>query len=467
MPPENMELINHELFAYPRVDDDPDSDIFSCGNPNGLVRQLFFSSYKIDHSILDRVFWNYGEGLNDTDNTLAVAHWGIGHPGYNNTLSLAENIKQRYGSYNYFQIIHGNNVYCDLERTSPPYCDAAKFHEMWSVHGVITMMHGHELHQQRKNFWESSVKEMKFAVVYSAYAASLVQHYITTWPARFNISLAHIPFHLNPAIYYGDPYETRPYDVILTGSLSSSVYPLRDAFKRILPRLRALGIKVLFRKNPGYGLKDSAAQTREYSTDLRKASILLTCTSTRRYTLQKFMEAAGSGTFIISDLPAERSTMFRSIIGVVDRKDEYHSPSFSTIPTSPPEKKLDRHSIYGPWDWGQWSSRPRSRPLQEMHHPVQTLTSYEDYLINQIVYWVKNREERIRRATLAQQIYLKEFGMHHLAEVSRKLLYDIKCNGLSQKFYLPYEHQSLNGLITYPGHEEYLSPAEVASMCTS
>ena len=74
--------------------------------------------------------------------------------------------------------------------------------------------------------------------------------------------------------------------------------------------------------HPGYTYPTEAASLQlqqNYWKQLQSAELCIICTSTFRYRVRKFVEAALAGCLVLSDLPADGADELQKFIVVVDR----------------------------------------------------------------------------------------------------------------------------------------------------
>src|SRR5690606_30453274 len=100
------------------------------------------------------------------------------------------------------------------------------------------------------------------------------------------------------------PWNQRDIPVLLTGTLSPEVYPLRC---RLAALIRARKIPGRIHPHPGNylaSLEACDAQEKIYAAQLGRTKIHLGCCSRYGYRLARIPEAAMAGCCIVSDLPA-------------------------------------------------------------------------------------------------------------------------------------------------------------------
>lgn len=120
-------------------------------------------------------------------------------------------------------------------------------------------------------------------------------------------TIAVIPHGAEPAVFAqaAQEWPGRKIDVLLTGSIGATHYPLRTRWKALMEAGRLPG-KCYLHPHPGYwhnGEAAAAAKVRDYAQNLGKSKLVLGCTSRHRYELARFPEAAMAGAIHVSDMP--------------------------------------------------------------------------------------------------------------------------------------------------------------------
>jgi hypothetical protein len=130
---------------------------------------------------------------------------------------------------------------------------------------------------------------------------------------------------------------SKSYDLLLVGNLTKKVYPFRCRLKRLInERFRSkYNCKIL--NHPGY--RPKSVDTNKYkvledfSKEVNKAKITLTCSSVYKYALTKYFEVPLSNSLIAADIPSERRDFFSKYVlelcftdsdDVIEQKLEYY-----------------------------------------------------------------------------------------------------------------------------------------------
>ena len=132
-----------------------------------------------------------------------------------------------------------------------------------------------------------------------------------------SIVFENIPHSVDTDVFrdYG---EKKVYDILLAGSLVKRVYPFRHRLKNLINRNLKYKYKCKILEHPGYrpGKLDKSKHRvlEEFSREISKAKITLTCSSVYKYALTKYMEIPLSNSLIAADLPNERKNFFKSYV---------------------------------------------------------------------------------------------------------------------------------------------------------
>ena len=137
----------------------------------------------------------------------------------------------------------------------------------------------------------------------------------------------HAPMGADPNVYFAEKNYQRDktVDGLLVGAAAPFCYPMRARIKQLIDAGVLPGV---VRNHPGYSLPSlelRANQRAEYAAALRSARLSYVTASHYRYRLQKFSEAALSGTLMLGTLPQEREELFRDIMVELreDDSDDY------------------------------------------------------------------------------------------------------------------------------------------------
>lgn len=110
--------------------------------------------------------------------------------------------------------------------------------------------------------------------------------------------------HAAPPLTVETSWEDRIYDVIVSGCLAKSIYPLRAAASDAVAEGFFRSPHII--RHPGYRLAsrwEIAKQYSRYLELLSKSEVAICCTSIYKYPLAKLFEAAMCGCCVATDLP--------------------------------------------------------------------------------------------------------------------------------------------------------------------
>lgn len=221
----------------------------------------------------------YGEAVARQPGVM-LKWWGEGWEGYDNDLTVTENIERDGFNPTHLWIYKGDRL---KDCANAPGRHVICFNEAWH---------------------EKTALEIQ-----SAGAHVIIFHHendIPLWKPleRTGTKLAHIPHGADPAFFSGGPaLSERPMDCLLTGVNAPAVYPLRDRFRRLVLEDRLSG---QVRQHPGYRLASHEAcrqQYAGYAENLKLAKISLCCGSKHSYWLSKISESLMAGCCVVTDEP--------------------------------------------------------------------------------------------------------------------------------------------------------------------
>ncbi|MEN6324663.1 MAG: glycosyltransferase [Syntrophomonas sp.] len=118
------------------------------------------------------------------------------------------------------------------------------------------------------------------------------------WYPEFKDRMLWLPHHVNTDIFkdYGLPKDI---DYLLMGSISASVYPLRD---RILYEMRD-SPGFVYHEHPGYRYiadDENAFIGEKYAREINRAKIFFTCGGANNYPVAKYYEALACNTLLLA-----------------------------------------------------------------------------------------------------------------------------------------------------------------------
>ena len=140
-----------------------------------------------------------------------------------------------------------------------------------------------------------------------------------------------------PQIFEHSARRERDIAVLLTGRMDPDKYAFRRRLARLLPAMctsaRIDAAACVLRAHPGYwdqqcsslascaerGINKSRSvlQTKDYASQLARARVVLVTSSTYRYPLAKYVEAAMAGALIVGDMPFEQESHRTGVASMV------------------------------------------------------------------------------------------------------------------------------------------------------
>ena len=217
--------------------------------------------------------------------------WGEGWDGYDNDMTLGENIERSGEAWDVLWAYKGDRLKGFAEASG---IKVVCFNECWDRKYLreadaasVVIFH----HQTDLRLWRDELT-----------ARGVTAHHI---------------LHCADPNFFVPRQKTT--DCLASGVSSAAVYPLRERLHRFVRAGRMPG---MIRPHPGYRLRSAAecrGQYRDYADDLGAAKIALCCTSKHRYPLAKMAEAMLAGCAVVSDMPDDdlfRSTLGRHIIEI-------------------------------------------------------------------------------------------------------------------------------------------------------
>ena len=276
--------------------------------------------------------------------------WGLGMPGYDNDLPLRENIRQKFGREDYFDVIY---IFGNFR--------PSELFELADM-GAVTAHREFECFDARcKGIFDNGhykVSQLSYMVDMHFYISD-----------SFSRVISHSPHCADPGrVFSASRDAARPIDLYLAGAISAA-YPLRQRWVAFSDQLK---LPITYRTHPTYFSEPfvkyepwsekhvDLVRTREeqvlsYAQDLKQAKILLTDSSVYKYALMKYIEATMAGCLIIGYIPNDFPDMYRQFVVEVDK------------------------------------------------------SMTDDQLIEIVNYWLENSAERIERVRKGQQLLMPEF----------------------------------------------------------
>ena len=265
---------------------------------------MFLSSLRTYKGMMDRHYFAQFYAAQRHPNIEAIL-WGDGFPGFDGSLTIIENVRRRFGSLEYFDVIYplGGSYSAKDFRLASRYTPLMmREHECWGYRCLPAIID-----------CNVSIFLQTFAYEMDLYHRSF----------SYNRVIAHSPTSAEPLIFYppivlqSDTSPQRDIDLLVVGALSSFVYPLRTRIGQMVQK--GLIKNSFIHVHPGYSfenntVKQTESQMDTYAALLRRAKIVVVDSARYGYALSKYIEVALSGCLILGDLPAEREEEFRRYV---------------------------------------------------------------------------------------------------------------------------------------------------------
>jgi len=241
---------------------------------------------------------HYGYALSNVDG-VDLRIWGPGWEGYDEELSVSENLEQNWRLEWVPQIVW---VYKPEDYRGVP--SSAR-------HRLVIFNETHDAGKTREEIDGADATLVVFHHVrdYLKWAGSLEAE------GRWCL---HLPHAADPGLFRNrTAWAEKRTGLLVTGTLSEEFYPLRHRLADLVRRGRVPGE---IRERPPYrmrSLEENEAQAEDYAAALDRWKLTAVCASKFGYGLQKYPEAALSGTVMVGDVPPEYAgTLGQGVIKV-------------------------------------------------------------------------------------------------------------------------------------------------------
>ncbi|MBY8967160.1 glycosyltransferase family 1 protein [Algiphilus sp. NNCM1] len=258
--------------------------------------------------------------------------WGPGFEGWDDSVDADSNLMRRFGRLGPFDAVfasfsfHFGDPF--RQHFYPPTPRAL------GIKPLIAYLHETryvlEFDPKRRRHVLANVKP--FDIVLHSYDQSEMDpHFVDRELARWrepdsrlaNQYIAQLPHHVRTDLFHPPKNESeRDIDVLLVGRVEERLYDLRVRWARLIEQgawSNALHQPVFYTQAGRWSEERIREQQDEFAALLRRARIVLTCSSHWRCMLQKFTEIAASGAFIVSDVPCGAPHQFADNIGAVSQ----------------------------------------------------------------------------------------------------------------------------------------------------
>jgi glycosyltransferase involved in cell wall biosynthesis len=273
--------------------------------------------------------------------------WGPGLPGWDDACTPDENLRRRYGRLEDFDAVFLSFSYTfgdPFGRHWPPPSVAylgdkpsvgfvhevrhvVPYEAVWpwrpptcGLEGLDVVLHPYD--EAELDFYRLDNERVRLAKG-DALRLGRERPGVQANAARLRRQIfVQVPHHVRTDIFAppagGD--DARDIDVLLVGRTRPDVYPLRGRWERLLARgqwKNAVHFGTRYSYKSAWTEEERLAQQTEYANLLRRARIVLSCSSFWRYMLQKFTEIPATGAFLVSDVPTGAPPELVENMGIV------------------------------------------------------------------------------------------------------------------------------------------------------
>ena len=266
---------------------------------------LFLTSKADFDGRMDRFFYHSYQAATDHPKIKAEM-WGPGYNGFNDDLTLTENVIKQY---NYcenvsFIFVHTGN---EDSRTGKKMGWDWTGHEKCLLIEELGDCHGGECVWASIPTANITTENYGFQLLHNFYPHN------STNPKMY----AHNPHCANPKEVQPLPWKAKQNVARLFGSTSAHLYPLRS---RVEAGIADGTIQAHQYFHPGYGNRSVNAY-QDYVQALQHSKICIFDSSIVKKAIRKFMEAFMSGCVVASDLPHEMRDLIKDNIIELDEAD--------------------------------------------------------------------------------------------------------------------------------------------------
>ncbi len=255
--------------------------------------------------------------------------WGPGLEGWDSTTSVDENLRRRFGALTEFDGVVLSDAFTDA-RAAQPYAPPSP--ELLGARPTIAFVpHTRDIYEF--NFGprgRSRILDGVDVVLHpystaemDVYLADRTQQILGNAKSRAAQQLfRHLPHHVRTDLFFppsaGD--SGRDIDVLLVGRCHAPLYPLRARWARLISEgqfVNAVHYPAPYGEKWRWSEAEREKHLETYAGLLRRARIVLTCSSHWRYMVGKYTEIAASGAFIIADAASQIPRAFIENMGLV------------------------------------------------------------------------------------------------------------------------------------------------------
>jgi hypothetical protein len=230
---------------------------------------------------------------------------GPGWDGYNNELSVQENIDSLYDKESKPDLVVGYKPLELVDFASVEQKTCIRYNEMYDHEWTLK-----EINETKPNI----------IVCHHLNDMKEYEELFKNNPLDFDTKLVNIPHSAEKSIFY-DQDNPRPFDFMLVGALGVKTmlgdhYPLRTRMAGILQTLSERGHQCAIVRHPGGDHND--AHTDRYAKDfadvLNKTKIAITCSGAPNSRYGKYIEIPMCNTAIAGDIPGEDQIRLKTFV---------------------------------------------------------------------------------------------------------------------------------------------------------
>ncbi len=261
---------------------------------------LCLHNKKLFDKNIDRNFFHGYAAISKHNFVERFVYSGVGWGNYNSSLSVNDNISNIYrnGKKPNFIIVFQPQLYKEINKVDIFKCCRAD--EVYSKHcedGFIR----HNINLVIFHHQNDMIRLSRRADFRGIYVENIPRLVETSIFRNFG--------------------EKKVHDLLLIGHMSKVTYPFRCRLGEIIKsRLFDKYAKSVV-KHPGYEISSPMSVQTNFSREINKAKIVLTCSSKYKYALSKYVEVPASYALLAADLPDERHVFYSSYMLVLDSKD--------------------------------------------------------------------------------------------------------------------------------------------------
>jgi len=231
---------------------------------------------------------------------------GPGWPGYDNELTVQENINNLYKSESKPDIVVAYKPF-----------DLKAFAEVEQK----TCIRYNEMYDREWTLREIKGTRPDIIVCHHLNDMGEYEEFFKKNPLNFETKMVNIPHGAEKTVYYDQNKPNKSFDLMLVGALGvdtmlGSHYPLRDRMYGLLGAMSRQGYSCAVLKHPGGEHLDAYTNryAKDFASSLNDAKIAVTCTGVPNSRYGKYIEVPMCATAIAGDIPGEDQESFNKFV---------------------------------------------------------------------------------------------------------------------------------------------------------